>query len=496
MFSFVQPRPRTGLLRAALVGIAAVACQAHAADSLPDEVGVALDAAKVPRDAVVAMVQELGAAEPRLTWQVDKPVNPASITKLLTTYAGLELLGRGWTWATPVWLQGTVHDGVLDGDLVIKGTGDPKLVMERVWLLLRRVQQLGAREIRGDIVLDRSSFVVPDTSPAAFDGEPLRPYNVQADALMLGFKSVVLTFTPDAARGIAVVSADPPLAGVRVDARVPLSSAPCEDWRTELRADFTDPAQMRLSGTYSSACAERSWAVASPDPNAFNARALLGLWQEMGGRIGGVVRDGTAPSTPASFISTSPSLTEVVRDIDKFSNNVMAQQLFLTLGLVQRGNGSPEASREVLRQWAVERFGEAADGLVIENGSGLSRDTRVSPRLLTRLLLRAWADPVMPEFVSALSVGGVDGTLKDSDVMPGRAHLKTGTLRGVSGMAGYVLADSGRRCAFVVIANHENAAAARPAFDALVRLTAARCGTTRGPGSASAVSAAWRPAGH
>jgi D-alanyl-D-alanine carboxypeptidase/D-alanyl-D-alanine-endopeptidase (penicillin-binding protein 4) len=484
------PVPRGRVMRAVFFGLVALACRAQAADSLPDEVGVALAAANVPPDAVVAMVQELGADQPLLTWQVDKPVNPASMTKLLTTYAGLELLGRGWSWATPVWLQGAVHDGVLDGDLVIKGSGDPTLVMERVWLLLRRVRQFGVREIRGDIVLDRSSFVVPDTSPAAFDGEGLRPYNVQADALMLGFKSVVLTFTPDAARGIAVVSADPPLAGVHVDTSVPLSGAPCEDWYTGLGASFTDPARIALSGTYSSACAERSWAVAYVDPNAFNGRALLGLWQEMGGRLGGVVRDGVAPATPPSFAATSPSLTEVVRDIDKFSNNVMAQQLFLTLGLAQRGSGSPEASREVLGQWAAERFGAAADGLVIDNGSGLSRDTRVSARLLTRVLVRAWADPVMPEFISALSVAGVDGTLKDSDVIPGRAHLKTGTLRGVSGIAGYVLADSGRRCALVIIANHDNAAAARPVFDALVRWTAARCGAEARSGERAPVAGA------
>ena len=264
----------------------------------------------------------------------------------------------------------------------------------------------------------------------------MRAYNVQPDALMLSFKSVVLTFTPDPARGIAVVSADPPLAGVRVDASVPLSGGPCEDWRDALRADLADSSQMRLSGNYSSAYGERNWAVAYVDPTSFNARALLGMWHEMGGRVSGVVRDGTAPSTAPSFESTSPSLTKVVRDIDKFSNNVMAQQLFLTLGLTQRGSGSAEASRDVLRQWAAESFSAAADRMVIDNGSGLSRETRVSARLLTRLLLRAWAGPVMPELMSSLSVSGVDGTLKDSGVTPGRAHLKTGTLRDVSGMAG------------------------------------------------------------
>ena len=99
-----------------------------------------------------------------------------------------------------MWLHGTVNDGVLEGNLVIKGGGDPKLVPERLWLLMRRVQQLGVREIHGDIVLDRSAFSVPEQNPAEFDGEPLRPYNVRADALLLGYRSVLIGFTPDAAR--------------------------------------------------------------------------------------------------------------------------------------------------------------------------------------------------------------------------------------------------------------------------------------------------------
>jgi serine-type D-Ala-D-Ala carboxypeptidase/endopeptidase (penicillin-binding protein 4) len=152
---------------------------------------------------------------------------------------------------------------------------------------------------------------------------------------------------------------------------------------------------------------------------------------------------------------------------------VMAQQLFLTLALTQRGSGTPEAARELLRQWATERFGAAAStGLVIDNGSGLSREGRVSARLLTRLLIAAWASPVMPELMSSLPVSGIDGTLKKSRATLARAHLKTGSLRDVAGIAGYVLASSGRRYAVVAIANHANANAARPAFDALVQWAA------------------------
>ena len=445
--------------------------------SVPADISAALERARLPRDALVAVVQEVGDTSPRWTWRADTPVNPASLMKLLTTFAALDLLGPAWTWSTPVWLHGSVAGGVLDGDLVIKGSGDPKLVMERVWLLLRRVQQLGVREIRGDIVIDRSAFSAPvltqTSTPADFDAEPLRPYNVRADALLLNYQSLVFTLLPDPARGVALVSVDPPLAGLRVPPSVALVVGPCADWRAALKADFSDPDAPKFAGTYALGCAEKSWPMAYAEPKNYAARVLSGIWQQLGGRLTGTVRDGSAPATPPTFVATSPALADVVRDINKFSNNVMAQQLFLTLALTQRGSASAELAREVLADWAQARLGSAASGLVIDNGSGLSRDTRLSASLLAQLLQRAWASPVMPELMSSLPVSGVDGTLKRSRATLGRAHLKTGSLRDVSGVAGYVLGESGRRYVVVAIVNHSNAAAARPAlFDALVQWAA------------------------
>jgi len=455
-------------LRALLAAGLALAAGAAAA-RLPPEIYAALERARLPPESLVVVVQEVGSTRSRLAWRADVPVNPASLTKLLTTYAALDLLGPAWTWSTPVWLQGSITDGVLDGNLVIKGSGDPKLVPERLWLLLRRVQQLGVREIKGDIVLDRSAFSVPEQNPADFDGEPLRPYNVRADALLLAYRSVLLSFTPDAARGVALVGVDPPLSGVHVDTSVPLGAGPCNDWRGELKADFGDSTRLRLAGSFPASCGEKAWPVAYADPRSYNDRMVSALWREMGGKLGGSVRDGLAPGSAPAFTSVSPALSEVVRDVNKFSNNVMAQQLFLTLGLNRGGSGSPEASREVLRRWLSERLGRASEGVVIDNGSGLSRETRLSAQQLARLLQSAWASAVMPELMASLPVSGTDGTLIRSKATPGRAHLKTGSLRDVSGVAGYVLANNGRRYVVVAVVNHPNAGAARPAIDALVQ---------------------------
>ncbi len=332
-----------------IVGVCAAAVHAG---PLPPTVEHALQRAHVPVDSMYVVVQEANAPVPRLSWQARTPVNPASLMKLLTTYAALDLLGPSWTWNTPVWLQGRIEDGVLDGDLVIRGSGDPKLVLERMWLLLRRVQQLGVREIRGDIVLDRSAFAASQTLPGDFDNEPLRPYNVQPDALLLNYKSVLLTFTPDEPLGRAIVSVEPPLGGVSVDASVAFSGTTCDDWRAALQADFSEPSRIRFLGAYPQSCGEKRWVLAYVDPTTYNTRAVAGLWAEMGGRLGGIVREGEAPlHLKPSFEVMSPTLGETVRDINKFSNNLMAQQLFLTLGLTLRNEGTPQAARDVLYQW-------------------------------------------------------------------------------------------------------------------------------------------------
>lgn len=438
---------------------------------LPPEVDAALARAKLPRDAVTMLVVGTdGAAAPRLSHRAAVAVNPASIAKLATTFAALEQLGPAFTWATPVYADGPIADGVLQGNLYIKGQGDPKLVAERLWLLLRRVQGLGIHAIAGDIVLDRSAFENITLDPGAFDGEPLRPYNAIPDALLLNFKSVVMTFTP--AAGQARLQVEPTLAGVAWPAAVPLAAGECGDWRAALKPDFSDPLRMRLAGAYPAACGERVWPLGFPDPRGFAARAVAGTWQDLGGKLTGQVREGRVPpQLKPLFELASPTLAEVVRDINKFSNNVMAQQLFLTLSLQQKGTGTLEGSRELMRGWWRERFGGEVPAF--DNGAGLSREERVTAQQLARLLQYAWTSPLMPEFAASLPVAGTDGTLRRSRARQGTAHLKTGSLRDVAGVAGYVHAASGRRYVLVAIANHPQAAAVRPAIDALIDWTAA-----------------------
>ena len=452
------------------------------AQNLPPEVDAALARAKVPREAVALLVVDAaGKAPARLSHRASAPMNPASVMKLVTTYAALDLLGPAYQWRTPVYLEGAVKGGTLFGNLYIKGQGDPKLVAERLWLLLRRVQGLGIQRIAGDIVLDQSAFAPLGLDPASFDGEPLRPYNAAPEALLLNFKSVAMTFTPDLVANTASVQFEPPLFGVQMQASVPLANGPtggngeCGDYRAALKADFSDPAQIRFAGSYPASCLERIWSVAYADPASYGARAVAGLWLQMGGQLGGSVRVGAVPPLmlrlAPTFEVASPPLSEVIRDINKYSNNVMAQQVFLTLSLAQQTPATPAASREVVRRWWQQRIG-ALDAPTLDNGSGLSRQERISAQALARLLQTAWSSPLMPELMSSLPIAGVDGTLKRSqEQSPGRAHLKTGSLKDVVAVAGYVHAASGKRYVLVALVNHANANAARPALAALLDWT-------------------------
>lgn len=437
--------------------------------TLPPAVQEALARVGLPASAMAVRVQELDAQRPHLSWRADEPMNPASLFKLVTTLAALELLGTTHTWQTPIWVVGPLREGVLSGDIVIQGRGDPTLVPERQWLLLQRLRQWGVREVRGDIVLDRSAFS-PQAQPADdFDGEPLRPYNTAADAVLLSYRSIVFVFTPDPAAGVARVSALPRLHGYTVQSTVPLADDPCDDWRARLKASPANTHQMRFDGRYPARCGERIWPLAWVDPPSYDSRVLQAAWADLGGELKGGVREAPAPSVPPSFVVSSPPLSEVVRDINKFSNNVMAQQLFLTLGLQLRGQGTPEAARDVLREWMQATLGADAATAVIDNGSGLSRRARLSASHLAAFVQAGWRSSAMPQWLASLPRAGEDGTARRMNAGGARAYLKTGSLRDVTGVAGIVVTRHGRRYAVAAIVNHPQAHRGRGAIEALLR---------------------------
>jgi D-alanyl-D-alanine carboxypeptidase/D-alanyl-D-alanine-endopeptidase (penicillin-binding protein 4) len=453
------------------------------AQRLPPEIANALARAKVPPDAVSLFVARAdGVGAPRLGHRVDAQVNPASVMKLVTTFAALDTLGADYTWKTRFYADGPVKDGVLSGNLYIQGGGDPKWVLERIVADFAALQARGVHSVRGDIVLDHQIFEPVTHDPAAFDGQALSPYNSAPDGLLVNFKSLIFTFTPEPDSGIARIRSEPPIAGVQIDAQVPLSAQSCNDWRGALQAEFADPDRVQFAGSYPVKCGERVWPVAYTDPTSYARRVLQALYLGLGGSLTGVVRDGRTPGT-ARWLLDAPSLplAALIADVNKFSNNVMAQQMFLTLGLKETGPGSQPgtfaASRAAVAVWWPRAIGRDVPVPTLDNGSGLSRDARTSARALGQLLRRAAAHPQAAVFANSLGIAGVDGTaqrMRDRGLAPesiGNAQLKTGSLRDVASVAGYATGRSGQRYVVVGIVNHPLAAAARPALDALVEWT-------------------------
>ena len=432
----------------------------------------------------------------RLAIQGDTSRSVASVMKVFTTGAALQLLGPAFTWKTEVGLGGAITPaGILRGPLYLRGSGDPALVLERWHLFMARWRAAGLHDIHGDIVLDRQRFQVPQHDPAAFDGRALKPYNAGPDALLLNHRALILRFRPDDVRpGLVRVSLEPQLDGMDVVNRTRLvEGVPCGDWREALTLSLTPDGSARaperqnwrieVKGPYPRACEEKDWPLlwTGDSANDYAERLMTGAWRQMGGHLNGVVRDGSWPTGLAPWMSwSSPPLTSVIYDINKFSNNVMARQLFLTLGVDAASNASAtlDRARQVVSQQVLgqtrDTSGKSAcegEGLVLDNGSGLSRQERASARCVAHWLRALWNSPVMPEFVSSLPVAGTDGTARRLNGAAGRVHLKTGSLDGVSAVAGIADGLSGQRYVVVGVVNGPSAERARPLLDALLSWT-------------------------
>jgi len=451
--------------------IAGLAAPANAVP-LPSAFVAALKQAGIPLDHVAVVVQPLDAAKPLLAHNADAALNPASVMKLVTSFAALNQLGPGYVWTTDIWADGTIKDGVLNGNLVIKGHGDPGLTLERMWLLQRELRARGIRHIHGNLVLDLGYFDVPPSDPAAFDDEPLALYNATPGALVANFNATTLHLKPNGQQ--VMIIPDIALPGVTLVSQLVLEDGKeCNGWQDAITPFVPEDARqtVSMSGRYPRNCGEQAVSLNLFGPAATFDFIFRGLWAEAGGTLTGATVAGTAPTSEPLVKFASEPLTYALTSLNKYSNNLMARNLFLTLGAEAYGapatpDKGARAVREVLTQQGI-----STRKLVLENGAGLSRIARINAGALNQLLRVAYRSPLFAEFESALPIVATDGTLKrrfKDSTLAGHAHLKTGTLRNVSALAGYVDTASGRRVSFVMLVNHANANRSEAAQRALL----------------------------
>lgn len=435
-----------------------------AAESPADVVTRTLERYRVPADGFSFYAHEIGSSAPLAAFGEDVPRNPASVMKLLTTLVALEELGPAFTWKTEAWVDGAVRDGRLTGNLYLKGHGDPYLLTESFWGLLNGLRQMGLQHIDGDLVLD-ASYLQPDVAdPGDFDGQRLRAYNTQASALLVNFQAFNFRFVPDPGERRLLIIADPHPEILTIDNQVRLTGGSCRGWGRGLNMQVRHEGSrdiVRFTGSYQASCGEHELYRVLSDAPQYVYELFKTLWPRHGGTFNGGLREALVPEGARRYASVeSRPLAEILRAINKYSNNVMTRQLLLTLAAARtEPPGTTEKGTQVIRSWLARRGFEFPE-LVLENGTGLSREERISARHLGQVLLAGYNGRYMPEFVSSLPVAGLDGTLQKrfvSTSVEGWLHAKTGSLNNVRSLAGYLVDRQGRRLVVVLLHNHTSA---------------------------------------
>ena len=488
-----------------------VAKTAKAVSSVPEAIAGAAKRYKVDLDDVVIAVMPLEGVRLdasgrsnvstlplRYGLNAERSVRPASTAKLVTTLVGLETLGAGFHWYTRFFADAEPDaKGRLKGNIYVRGGGDPTLVIEDFALQVDKLAQLGVKHITGNLVVDRSYFNVPPIDEGVFDGRSSRPYNLGPDAALLNYRNLSLELVPDREAGVARVVALPPMAGVRLPKTVKLTKGGCGDWKTKLgfklRTEKTGAKRVVFNGGLPRACGPKVYNVIAFEADEYFERGFRALWEKDGRTWKGRVVEGRVPeSAERLFTRMSPSLSEVLPLINKWSNNTMARHVFLTLGqkkvkeeeeaarkaeaaeekaaksekaanagkAAASKNASPKAvelkefprgttledARTVVAEWLRER-GIDEKAVYIENGSGLSRETRVTGRVMSEILAAGWQGPYWPEFAASLPISGEDGTMVRRKTAVAHGRIKTGFLNDVRAIGGYVQTRAGERYA-------------------------------------------------
>lgn len=438
--------------------------------------------AGIPSSHLGFYVRRVDARKPFAALNEDQPLALASTAKVVTALAALDLLGADYHWTTQAQLRGEIVDGKLAGDLVIVGGGDATLRTDTLRRWFAQLREQGLREIAGDIVLDRLAFALsPEDMARTPQPDPERPHHVWPDAFVLdeGLLSVEVQ-TP--AKGRTTVRLQPALADVQVVSAL-ARSASCEARAEFAPAGAAAPRILTVTATALPECGVQRIGFAPLSHAEFTERAVAALWAEAGGALKGRVVERTAAPAIASAADdsaeaeppfaklASPALPQLVRDMNKTSNNMLARHLLLSLAPdFPHRPARLSAARERVQAW-LRAQGLRDEDLELDSGSGLSRLDRGKPRALVQLLAQAWNGRAKQAFVDSLPVAGVDGTLANrlqGGEAEGRAWLKTGTLLDARALAGYVKARSGKVYAVAVILNHPEAARGLPALDALI----------------------------
>ncbi len=444
---------------------------------LPHSVNMALKNSGVSPSQISVFVQPLAAQPvlldpPSVAHQADIALNPASSMKIVTSYAALRMLSPDFRWKTEVYANGKIINGVLYGNLYFKGYGDPSFSQADFWELLYQLRQQGLKEIKGDVMIDQSYFASQSPGAGSFDGEPLRAYNATPNAFIVNGKTSSFRF--DGAGADVTVQVQPQLTEMNVINQLKVSATECTAWRNDVHYDVSQEGQtstVTFSGSFPANCDEKYLELLALTENDYHLFLFRKLWAEAGGIFNGKLQLKVLPGDAVKLAQhESKPLAQILPEINKWSNNLMAKQLLLTIAAEAHSQPATEVNAvTAIKNWLAS-VGLQFNELSIENGSGLSRTERISTAHLGALLVHAYYSPVMSELMASLPILGVDGTMqkRKNSVAHAQGHLKTGSINGVYSVAGYMLAKNGQHYVVVFMVNDAKAPLTRSAQDALL----------------------------
>ena len=426
---------------------------------LPKSLSEIIDKSNIPKDAISLVIYSIDNQKQIAALNPATNRIPASLVKIIPTWVALETLGPSYSWKTEIRTLGNIENGVLNGDLVFKGLGDPFLVIEDLWHIVQALSRKGLHHIDGNFLIDSRYF--SPINPTPIDGDPLRLYNVSPSATMVNFKWIDLIVNPTSDGTKARVNIYPDLDNLNLVNKLKISDKPCRGNHPRIQLESSDDlGTITISGKLPRACRNYTLSRTALSSDAYLYGLFKKLLSDNRGDITGVHLKATPQQTSESrlfYTWNSKPLVEVVTKLNKWSNNLMARSLVYSIGAELMGApGSKEKGVKAIKQYLTQQ-GLDLSGMLIDNGSGLSRSSRISTNLLNEILNRAWRSPLMPEFASSLSIAGKDGTTRRRFLNPtieNKVRIKTGTLNNVSSAGGYVFGQSGEVFSFALITNY------------------------------------------
>ena len=447
-------------IQLSIIGVSCCLNYALAQD-LPKNIQSILSKYKLPDSSISIYVEQTQNKDALLDWRSDQLINPASTMKVVTTYAGLDLLGPDYTWNTNFYIDSPIVGGAINDKFYIKGYGDPLLINETLEDAVIAIRKKGITSLAGDLVIDNTYFDLKQSKLALYDDFSMSPYNALPDAANINFGTVEFNILTGKYSSRPNVVINPPLPGYKLFSRMRMRGGKCQSSYLKPKIElipYQGNMTVSFSGQYAKQCGNRSFykVLASPDKLLF--AAFKKLWVKHGGNFSGSYEYGVVPESAKLIHSlASEPLINQIALMNKKSNNVMTRQLFLTLGAEKIGRpGSLEKSRQVINAW-LKKKGFDVENSFIDNGSGLSRKSVLSTKLLSDLLTDAAEHPQGQQFMQSLSIAGIDGTMRNrfrNHPAQGQLFIKTGTLNGVRAIAGYVNSQSGNKYTVATIQQH------------------------------------------